>query len=410
MKTAFRNVNGATGGVCGYASSGSSIEKSMNTGSIMQTNTNEGITSLSANELASCGGILGKGYSASITNCYNWGSAEAKYAGGIIGYDSSSLSSTLTNVYNTGEISGSSYTGGLIGYCSGTSTLTNYYFLSGVSGIGNLIGEYGISKTSANMQKESFAESLGEAFVYNEGGYPLLAWEAEASTPIATPITTIEPSESTTTTKETTTTTESTITTTQTTTTTTTQSTTTTNTTTTEKRSCAFTLKEPYTGDLYVGNTFQLEYDTEDGYTGGAAWHTSDSTVATISQTGEVTIVGEGTVTIYVMDDNGNTSSITFTTFTLRTTATTETTTTETTTTAIGNPTQCGDVDLDGYVTLADAILLNKSLVSGIQLNAEQTANANVYADDEITSMDAMYLLKFIVPTVLLNKMPHFFH
>ncbi|MCC8111338.1 MAG: Ig-like domain-containing protein [Ruminococcus sp.] len=235
--------------------------------------------------------------------------------------------------------------------------------------------------------------------MYNEGGYPLLAWEAEASTPIATPITTIEPSESTTT-EETTTTTESTTTTTQTTTTTTTQSTTTTNTTTTEKSSCAFTLKEPYTGDLYVGNTFQLEYDTKDGYTGGAAWHTSDSTVATISQTGEVTIVAEGTVTIYVMDDNGNTSSITFTTFTLRTTATTETTTTETTTTAIGNSTQCGDVDLDGYVTLADAILLNKSLVSGIQLNAEQTANTNVYADDKITSIDAMYLLKFIVQVI----------
>ena len=65
--------------------------------------------------------------------------------------------------------------------CHNTPTyISNAYYLSStaVKGIGTSDEDTTIAKSASNMQKESFAESLGEAFVYNEGGYPLLAWEA----------------------------------------------------------------------------------------------------------------------------------------------------------------------------------------------------------------------------------------
>ncbi|MCD8218843.1 MAG: hypothetical protein LUC50_00340 [Ruminococcus sp.] len=130
--------------------------------------------------------------------------------------------------------------------------------------------------------------------------------------------------ETTTTTEETTTTTEETTTTTE---------ITTEEVTTTASNDCAVTLSDPYLGNLYVGNTFDLSYTTADDYTGGIAWLSNDSSVATVTQDVTVTITGEGTVTIRVMDDNGFTSSITFTTFTLATSTEKVTTTTEETTT-----------------------------------------------------------------------------
>ena len=73
-------------------------------------------------------------------------------------------------------------TGGIVGRHSGNSSKEKAYYLNTTSlnGAGSSVSDGMIAKSFTNMQKESFAESLGEAFVYNEGGYPLLAWEVKS--------------------------------------------------------------------------------------------------------------------------------------------------------------------------------------------------------------------------------------
>ena len=58
------------------------------------------------------------------------------YVGGLVGYNTTS--SSITNSYATGSVSGSSNVGGLIGYDDGTNTLTNNWWYNSLSnGIGN---------------------------------------------------------------------------------------------------------------------------------------------------------------------------------------------------------------------------------------------------------------------------------
>ena len=84
-----------------------------------------------------------------------------------------------------------------------------YYASSNTKGVGNYSSDSAIAKSDANMKKESFATSLGDAFVYVEGNYPKLAWEVnggEEPTETTTEETTIATTEVTTTTTKTTTT------------------------------------------------------------------------------------------------------------------------------------------------------------------------------------------------------------
>lgn len=110
-----------------------------------------------------------------IENCYNQGEILGTYGGGILGYSNSS--GKISNVYNTGDYCD----GGIIGYYNNNlPTLTACYYLISASaqGIGNYSSDsYTIGKNSAGMQSTSFAKSLGDAFVYNSNGYPMLQCE-----------------------------------------------------------------------------------------------------------------------------------------------------------------------------------------------------------------------------------------
>lgn len=178
--TYSEDAHNNTGGICGYSDATESIAISdcCNYGDII---------SMGNSYYTNCGGICGTITESDclIENCYNRGAISCDHnAGGIIGeivLDSSYIF-TINNTYNTGAISNG---GGIIGVVNSRDNpesfvMTSCYYLSdsalcGVqSGIDNTI-----AKNSSNMQKESFVESLGEAFVYNDGGYPLLAWELE---------------------------------------------------------------------------------------------------------------------------------------------------------------------------------------------------------------------------------------
>ena len=107
-------------------------------------------------------------------------------------------------------------------------------------------------------------------------------------------------------------------------------------------------------------------------------------------------------------------TSVTTTTTTSKTTAKTTTTTKKTTvatttttkTTTSSKPdynataTKYGDVNVDGDVTIADAVLLNKYLVNSATLTDTQKANADCQFDSKVTSTDTLAILKYIVGTV----------
>lgn len=79
------------------------------------------------------GGVVGHNDSGTVTNCYNTGDViGSRYAGGVVGINTA----TVTNCYNTGTVNGSRYVGGVAGWDPGT--VTNCYYLDtcGASGVG----------------------------------------------------------------------------------------------------------------------------------------------------------------------------------------------------------------------------------------------------------------------------------
>ena len=181
------------GGIAGY--SVAKINSCINNGIITSSYTYHhggGIAGFSSAEINSCanngdvsctstssssyvGGIVAESQSTTISNCYNKANISGyNYSGGIIGYASDT---TINTSYNTSKVTGSNYVGGVVGYDYGSTLNKVYYASSNTKGVGNYSSDSAIAKSDANMKKESFATSLGEAFVYVEGDYPKLAWE-----------------------------------------------------------------------------------------------------------------------------------------------------------------------------------------------------------------------------------------
>ncbi|WP_324823880.1 GLUG motif-containing protein [Sinanaerobacter sp. ZZT-01] len=92
------------------------------------------------------GGLIGYSISTTITNCYATGSVTgggAANVGGLLGYNQSDI---ITNCYATGSINGggSAFVGGLVGGSSG-ATIKNCYATGGITGkkdayVGGLVG------------------------------------------------------------------------------------------------------------------------------------------------------------------------------------------------------------------------------------------------------------------------------
>lgn len=98
---------------------------------------------------------------------------------------------------------------------------------------------------------------------------------------------------------------------------------------------------------------------------------------------------------------NSETVSVTVTTNTIHT-ATSVTTASATRPTATAAPASVlyGDINLDGKIELADAVLLNKATADVIVLNDTARTNADCVADGEVNGRDAIALLQFLVQIV----------
>ena len=132
--------------------------------------------------------------------------------------------------------------------------------------------------------------------------------------------------------------------------------------------------------------------------------------------TQDITVIGETTTTTATESTTTTTEEITTTTEEVTTTTeestttttsssetTTESTTTESTTTSTTNggsvdPTLFyGDVNLDGDIDLADAVLLNKAVAGVVSLNELANKNADCNGNGTVTADDSMMLLQFLV-------------
>ncbi|MBR7083563.1 MAG: Ig domain-containing protein, partial [Oscillospiraceae bacterium] len=277
------NCYSYTGGILGYNEGTATISNVYNTGAVTYSSTSRYCYSYT-------GGILGYNYNtATISNAYNTGAITGSNSctGGILGYNASTA--TISNVYNIGELSGTGYIGGIVGSSLSPKLTASYYLnTTALKGIGSASSDSAISKTEANMKKETFAKSLGDAFVYVKDSYPKLAWE-KAETPVETTTEATTTTTTTTTKPITTTTTTTTKATTTTTATTTAPATTTTTTTTTEPQKKILKLTE-------YSETAKLTVN----YDGNITWLSSNANVATVKD-GVVTAVGNGKAIIYAL-------------------------------------------------------------------------------------------------------------
>lgn len=143
------------------------------------------------------GGIVGAGWgTGAIVNCYNAGSVTTTYAcpaGGIVGSNSGL---DVFCCYNVGKIdsSGNSRGRAIGGHDSGNYTVSDCYYLAGCDDDPASNGWYcgtainitvSVQELSEGEMRADTLVSLlnrnGEAFVKNDGGYPMLFWERDAA-------------------------------------------------------------------------------------------------------------------------------------------------------------------------------------------------------------------------------------
>lgn len=104
-------------------------------------------------------------------------------------------------------------------------------------------------------------------------------------------------------------------------------------------------------------------------------WTSDDSGIASVSRTGIVTAVSVGTTTIHATSVDGNHSA-------------------EVTVTVTAAP-QLGDVNGDGYIDSADAMLCLRSAVGLKKLTEEQKSAADVNKDGFVDAGDAIKILRY---------------
>ena len=167
------------GGICGeVVLDGAVIEDCFCRADIIAQNARE--------DGCGAGGIAGLvNYGVTLKNCYPIGAVDARtrtgYLGGIVGHYGGDQ---ISNTYHVGMVRSQSHEGGLVGTCWEEDVLEHCYYLAedAERGVGETrVSDKGTAESMEYLQSEEFAAVLGESFVYNEGSYPLLAWELGGS-------------------------------------------------------------------------------------------------------------------------------------------------------------------------------------------------------------------------------------
>lgn len=142
---------------------------------------------------------------------------------------------------------------------------------------------------------------------------------------------------------------------------------------------------------LEVGDTKKITTNVND-----CTFESSDDTIASVDEYGNVTGTGAGTATITVTTPKGQTATVE---------VTVNATTTVTTTTEKPFVPLYGDTNLDGIVDLRDAIVMNRFLANQITLSKEAFANADVSGPNgDVNEQDGSILVQYVV--MLITDLP----
>lgn len=163
------------GGIVGYLSDSLTIRNSFSSA---------GIKASSGSSSSSSGGLVGKGGSYSITaeNCYATGEVTGKsYVGGLVGYGTASSYKphTYTNVYTSVQVTGDKAYALAYNSYADYCTMNNCYYDSSNTRAFNGKQEGITGKSSAELK--GLASALGDAFQGDKtnlnNGYPILDWQ-----------------------------------------------------------------------------------------------------------------------------------------------------------------------------------------------------------------------------------------
>lgn len=130
---------------------------------------------------ASAGGMIGYTNTTNIDSCYNKGNVNGNYSGGIVGYSYYSTPLNVLNSYNSGKITGTNDGGGIVGYQNGVNSsleIKNTYNIGSVEGknVGGILNSNISIPTIENCYNAGELEGSNiEAAIigYGSGGYVL---------------------------------------------------------------------------------------------------------------------------------------------------------------------------------------------------------------------------------------------
>ena len=165
------NSKGGGGGIVGDASGGSIV----------------GCANYAAITGSGVAGIVGSVTGSYVQACYNRGAVTGLNAAGIACFtvkDENGFSANLYSCYNTGAIKSTSTNyppAGVVFMSADTDEISMCYYLEGSAdaGITETLGTDNTTMvTAATLQSNSFAALSLSGYVYKEGDYPILSWEA----------------------------------------------------------------------------------------------------------------------------------------------------------------------------------------------------------------------------------------
>lgn len=158
--------------------------------------------------------------------------------------------------------------------------------------------------------------------------------------------------------------------------------------------SSATTTTVAKTTDSDSSKTTDTNEGTSTTVSDGSETTVSSNTETTVSSETETTVASESGTGSDMASDSGSGSA----------TTTEPTTSTTTSSGDVDGTLLYGDVNLDGAVDIADAVLLNKSIAGAVMLNEQAKRNADCHADGAIETNDSIALLQFLVHTI--DKLP----
>ena len=359
MDITIDRVKGTWANVGGLAGMGGKFTNCSNSGDISGYQSVGGIAGANATSITGCfnsgnisgyqylGGITGRDSYGAIIACYNTGEVTGKssYVAGIAG----SNSSVLTNCFNTGTISIAGNTGAIIGRVgNGNVAITDNYYLqySHSAGFGGGTQPHQVATmvTAETMASRDFVKAMNVGLAtpaYAVGtDHPILSWQdpnAEVIAPVLV----------------------------------------------------SQLILDAETLTIYVGETAQQLIATvnEDADNKTLTWTSSDTTIATVDETGLVTPVAAGTATITVSatDGSGKTATCTVTV-------------------AEKPVVVYGDVNGDGEIGALDAAMVYSIANGKLEATEAQFAAADVNGDGEVGALDAAMIYAYANGT--LEKFP----